>query len=328
MSEAIRSTDEPESETAEGRTAGAAGSGTREAVAELGDRARAVVEELARHARERREAAAARAAEPSSVPPSPERTADEAMAVLPQRLSEIRAHMGEVADVLEATIERLETVEHQLGDPDENVERQLAQGIARCERVLMGIEYRVESKAREGYGFREPDRRPGSSFRDTHPRPGYSDLPENAARKVAPPRPPGPLVLVMSSSSRRRGDLCVAIEYQGLAAVAAHDLASALRAFARSAPAVALLDLEGIPGERVAALEQWKDYEERGALPRAAVIGIGDSEGLRHGFEIIREEHGAAAMAAVLVALATGERSGERSEPGDPRTTERGETRP
>jgi hypothetical protein len=287
MSEAIRSTDAPEADPSpidegESRVRGAA---AREALAELGDRARSVVEELARHARERREAAAARAAEPPSSSPFPARPAEEAMATLPQRLGEIRAYMGEVADVLEATIERLETVEQQLGDPDENIERQLAEGIARCERVLMGIEHRVGAA---GTG----DPAPVGAVRAAPPAPAVSDA--------------GP-VLVLSRSSRRRAELCLAVERQGLFAVAAHDLASALRTAARTLPRVALLDLAGSAAERACALEEWKDYEERGVLPPAAAIGTAEAGGSREGFEIVWEEHGAAAMAAVLVRLVRGE---------------------
>jgi hypothetical protein len=282
MSEAIRSTDAPEADSSaidegEGRVRGAA---AREALAELGDRARSVVEELARHARERREAAAARAAEAPSASAMPASPSEEAMTTLPQRLGEIRAYMGEVADVLEATIERLETVEQQLGDPDENIERQLAEGIARCERVLMGIEHRVG----------------GAVTGDHSPA---------AVRAVAPaPAVPeaGP-VLVLSRSSRRRAELCIAVERQGLFAVAAHDLASALRTAARTLPRVALLDLAGSAAERACALEEWKDYEERGVLPPAAAIGNAEPGGSREGFEIVWEEHGPAAMAAVLIRL-------------------------
>lgn len=287
MSEAIRSTDAPETDSpaideGEGRVRGAA---AREALAELGDRARSVVEELARHARERREAAAARTAEAPASSAMPEPPAEEAIATLPQRLGEIRAYMGEVADVLEATIERLETVEQQLGDPDENVERQLAEGIARCERVLMGIEHRVDSAA------------------------GGDRLPAAAARAVAHAQaaPEAGPVLVLSRSSRRRAELCVAVERQGLFAVAAHDLASALRTAARTLPRVALLDLAGSAAERACALEEWKEYEERGVLPPAAAIGTAESGGFREGFEIVWEEHGPAAMAAVLVRLVRGE---------------------
>jgi hypothetical protein len=295
MSEASRSTDTPESDPAavENEAGRTRATPAREALAELGDRARAVVDELARHARERREAASARPSDPPLSAAMPERAAEDAMAALPQRLGEIRAYMGEVADVLEATIERLETVEHQLGDPDENVERQLADGIARCERVLMGIEHRVDKRG--------PATRPAE------------DLPQ------APPRPvptDGP-VLVLSRSSRRRAELCLAVEHQGLAAVAAHDLASALRTASRTSPRVALLDLDGSPGERTATLEEWKDYEERGTLPRAAAIGSAESDGSRYGFEIVREEHGSAAMAAVLVRLVRGEPAGPDTLPSE-----------
>jgi hypothetical protein len=308
MTEASRSTDESAAEapagepraTIEGTEHRISGDGeerrpraaaAREAIVELGDRARAVVEELARHARERREAAAARAANQQAAPASPDRagpgTGDaSAMALLPQRLGEIRAYMGEVADVLEATIERLETVENQLGDPDENIERQLADGIARCERVLMGIEHRVDVTS--------PAARAASSAQ-----------PVTAA-------PQGGPVLVVSRSSRRRGELCIAVEHEGLQAVAAHDLASALRAALRASPRVGLIDLDGTPGERIAQLEEWSDYQERGALPPAAAIGTGESEGARHGFEVVREEHGAAAMAAVLVRLVRSEPAGAR----------------
>ncbi len=288
MSEASRSTehDEPAEGTIEGDPTRVRGTAARETLVELGDRARAVVEELARHARERREADASRAAE---VPPvEAARPADEAVAGLPQRLGEIRAYMGEVADVLEATIERLETVEHQLGDPDQSVERQLADGIARCERVLMGIEHRVDVSL--------PAERPPAGMR----------------LAAVPDQGPVGSVLVFSRSSRRRAGLCVAVEHHGLQTVAASDFASALRAASRAMPRAALLDLEGTPAERVAVLEEWRDHQERGALPRAAAIGIADA---RHGFDIVNEEHGAAAMAAVLARLVRGEPDDETDRP-------------
>src|SRR5205085_5844207 len=127
--------------------------GGSEAISELGDRARGIVADLAASAKRRIDTArTAQSADPShknrdspgfqSSEPS-ERSGDPYGENLPRRIHELRACVSEVADVLEATVERLETIEGQLGDPDQSVEQTLKDSLERCERVLMGIEHRV-----------------------------------------------------------------------------------------------------------------------------------------------------------------------------------------
>jgi exonuclease VII small subunit len=261
---------------------------TREALAEIGERARGIVEELARHTRDRRSAPAGAATGFSSASQQAHSGTsratesarfDEAVpAGLHQRLSELRACVGEVADVLEATVERLETVELQLGDPDASIERHLCDSIERCERVLHGIEHRVVLAA-------APDAR-------------------EQARPVERPCDL-PTVLVVAESSRRRAHLCLALERQGLRSLAAASLALAVRVSARRSPSVALVELGDRHDLAAQLLEEWKEHEERGSLPCAAVLDAGGAAGTpAFGFETIKEQHGEAAMAATLTRLA------------------------
>jgi len=249
---------------------------TREALHEIGERARGIVEELARHARTRRDEAAATTAAYAAAAAGP--AGEAAPPALHHRLNELRACVGEVADVLEATVERLETVELQLGDPDASIERQLAEGILRCERVLMGIEHRVVLAVEEG-------------------------VPEAPRRTQR--RGDVPTVLVVAHSSRRRAHLCLALERQGLRALAAADLALAVGMAVRRRPSVALVELGDWHGIGAEFLEEWKEHEEHGILPCAAVLEAGDASGASAlGFETINEEHGEAAMAACLTRMA------------------------
>lgn len=278
----------------------AAGLGARETLTELGDRARGVVEELSRHARARREAAAAAAnseASNASSKAGPTTTAaasvsdrfGEASASLPlhRRLDELRACVGEVADVLEATVERLETIEGQLGDPDAGAQKMLGEGIERCERVLMGIEHRVHrelaSKARP--------RTEGS-----------------AAMRYQ-------TVLVVADSSANRARLCLSLERQGLRTVAASGFAGACRVAGQAPAAVALLAIGGSRESRATFLEEWKDGEDRGILPPAAVLETTDGA-MGFGFAIVREDHGEAALAASLVGLAQAGRDDDPARAG------------
>jgi hypothetical protein len=274
----------------------------REALAELGDRARGIVELLARSAKARaagassasragssRAAAGAAATEEARARHSRERFADDPVPPnLHRRLDELRACVGEVADVLEATVERLGTIEDQLGDPEEAVERQLADGIERCERVLMGIEHRVFGPA--------------------------ASLPEPDANVAAAPPPLD--VLVVSPSSATRARLCLALEKQGLRAHAATGSAMAVRLAGRVAPGAALLAPAGGGEDAIALLEEWKEAGDRGILPPAAVLvagneGHGPGGAARSlGFSTVKEEHGSAAMAAWLASLARGGNEG------------------
>jgi len=262
----------------------AADPGTRETLNELGARARSIVEELSRSARAARENSAATPAPEAAATrrtghASPEQSAAP-LPALHRRLDELRACVDEVADVLGATVERLETVELQLGDPDAGIERQLADGIERCERVLMGIDHRV---LRLGGGV----------------------TPAAPAVEASPDGDLSGAVLVVCASSRRRAALCVALERQGLQTLAATDLAQALGRAAALQPAAALVVLDGTDQDRSRMLHQWKECRERGNLPSAAVLGRADSaRAASFGCGSIHEEHGAAAMAASLLALA------------------------
>ncbi|MFN2375694.1 MAG: hypothetical protein ABR538_04105 [Candidatus Binatia bacterium] len=268
---------------------------TREALAELGQRARNVVEDLARQVRLRREAQAARtpADDAASAPdarsrPSPASMSPGESAGLYYHLEGVRVAIDEFADVLEGTVERLESIELQLGDPDAGVERLLGEGIERCERVLQGIEHRVE---REAGQKRSPTATKGQ---------GESGL--------AGARP----VLVVVASSRRRARICLALEKQGLATVAAADLALALRQSVLHDPAIALLEAEGTPDVRRALLDEWKDHEDRGSLPPVAILTDEAAAGPSFaGRPVVRESHGEAAMAASLHRLVQQARESE-----------------
>lgn len=267
---------------------------TREALGELADRARRIVEELARSARGRMqtagEGAGARPVAPEdpsvaawNAPGSGGAAADQGpFPSLHRRLEELRTCVGEVADVLEATVERLETVELQLGDPDVAVERKLADGIERCQQVLMGIEHRV---------------RPASAAQ------------VREATAQAPGEQPAVTVLVVAASSHRRAQLCIALEKHGLRTLAASDPAAAWRIVSLAAPPIALLVLEGPRDARADLLDEWKQSQARGMLPAAAVLESGDDDpadeidAASFAFATIRENHGAAAMAASLVRL-------------------------
>jgi len=264
---------------------------TRETLTELGNRARAVVEELARHARARRDDAGAGAAPPQR-PAEQRMTADGSpLAQLHRRLDELRACVAEVIDVLGATAERLETVELQLGDPDAGGARRLVEGIERCERVLMGIEHRV------AMAMERRVRTAGE--RGARPREGAEAL----------------TVLVVTASSSRRAHLCLALERQGLATLAAADVAMAVKMAARLAPSVALVALDGPRERRAAWMEEWKECEDRGTLPRAAVLDAGGGDAWSaFGLATIKEDHGEAAMAASLVCLAHAGREGATAE--------------
>lgn len=253
---------------------------TRETLTQLGDRARGVVEELARAARARAESASASTAASSPAgesEPHRESSAEEFPAgaeatELYQRLHELRACLGEVTDVLEGTVERLETVERQLGEAEDGPERNLHQGMERCERVLLGIEHWVARTC-------------AAKDSKTTDSSGWSDL---------------PTVLLVARSSKQRARLCVALERQGLRVHAAIDMAGARRAVAMKSPNVALLAFESAEDSAASFVAEWKNGQDAGFLPYAAVIG---PQGAALGVEEILEEHGDRAMAASLVRL-------------------------
>ncbi|HXC51950.1 MAG TPA: hypothetical protein VN634_13765 [Candidatus Limnocylindrales bacterium] len=299
--------------------------GGSDALSELGDRARGIVADLAKSARRGVDTMrpAQRAAQPSR-PDAAAPDADAAMAGrsedLPRRILELRACVGEVADVLEATVERLETIEAQLGDADLSVEQTLRDSIERCERVLMGIEHRVGAEVRlagAGEGTDQRDETPRAS--------GCIDGGASAAQRGDRM----PTVLVVAEHSRRRAELCIALEKQGLRTLAATNLKVALDVAARRKPDGALVVLDGPRESSAFLLEEWKDCEDSGRLPAAAILDAGDeyrtgesvstqgdgvstqgdgvsTRGDRvstRGWMSVKQEHGAAAMAAQLKTL-------------------------
>ena len=265
---------------------------TRETLRELGDRARGVVEDLARNARSRAAAAEARAsAEAENARREREAARGEGAGAtqgafvppeLSRRIEELRGCVSEVADTLEATVERLETIECQLGDPAEHVDAKLARGLEHCEQVLRGIEYRVDSVAS----------RPTSDAPELEP----------ASSRAC--------VLVVAAASALRAGLCVALEKQGLRCLAATDLVAARRQAVLVNVDAALLVTDGDPTSAAELFDDWKDGEEHGSLPPALVIvdeaaaPAGFQQASAYGFPVSSMRHGAAAMAAGLMRIA------------------------
>lgn len=278
--------------------------GTRETLRELGARARGIVEDLASNARQRAAAAEARAAADAASARREREAAhgggrqDAGLTVeLQSRLVELRSCVDEVADTLEATVERLETIEEQLGDPGDRVEARLAQGLEHCRHLLLGLEHRV-ARATAAAG---PE----------------TEAPPAGAR----------LVLVVAADSATRAGLCVDLEKQGLRCVAASDFARALRVAGSRRPRAALVVPDGEASARAELMDDWKEGEEQGSLPPAVVLGAArPGDGLREqaaafGFPFVGKEHGAAALAASLLRSMRGHGDADETaienEPGD-----------
>lgn len=263
---------------------------TRETLRGLGDRARNVVEELARNARTRAAAAEARAqaeaeaARRDREPSGSSRPGPGAAAFVPpdlsRRLDDLKGCVVEVADTLEATIERLETLEEQLGDPGERLDAKLARGVEHCEQVLRGIEYRVERAAAK---------------------------PAHAEPSAGEPAAPA-TVMVVAASSARRASLCVDLEREGLRCLAASNLVAARRLGAQATAALLVPQPDAV--EAAETLEDWKDGVEAGLLPPALVLddavgprGLAEQAAARS-FPVAASRHGAAALAAGLMRVA------------------------
>lgn len=116
---------------------------------------------------------------------------------LDRRLHELKACVDEVADLLEGGLERLETLEMQLGDPDDDVDARLSAGVAECRDILAGIEGRLAQASRS-----------------------------------ESPMPMGD-VLVVDDDCDRRCRLCLTLEREGFAVSAAVDADSAARLLAK-----------------------------------------------------------------------------------------------
>lgn len=295
---------------------------TRETIAELGARARAIVEGLSRVARPETGGASSSATSSSSSCPgaqgAPRRaSADDRfdagdrfyagdreddlgaaspgeVAGLQRGLDALRAGVAQVGDLLEATLERLETVEVQLGDPAESVEQRVTAGLQGCERVLAGIEHRLQAV--------EVSRRAAAAAASA-----VSSAVSSAASSVTAQRYSrdgsavrAPVVLVVAPGSSRRAALCLALEREGLRTVAALDLVSAQAAAQRQRPDVALLAPEE---DHERFLDDWAEAVDDAVLPPAVALGV-DEHPTRPGLLPAREQHGRAALAAALFALA------------------------
>ncbi|HYC55015.1 MAG TPA: hypothetical protein VEL28_08750, partial [Candidatus Binatia bacterium] len=165
--------------------------GAGQALAELRTQASELVSEVRRAASEAaadvhvaEERAAAAGSAPSEIP-----------AELSGKIDALTSSLEEVADLLDAGLERLETVEMQLGDPDDSVDARLRSGIESCQRRLGGIEQQMRDLAR--------------------------------AAQAAPVARAAIVVLVVDGDCRRRCDLCVTLEHRGLHTLAAGDAAAA-----------------------------------------------------------------------------------------------------
>ena len=193
--------------------------GAGEALAELRNEARELLSEVRRAAAE---AAGDAATEPAEPRPNEDETAAAASIseAVAERLDVLSSSLEEVADLLDAGLERLETVEMQLGDPDDSVDARLRSGIESCERRLGGLEQGLRELARSQRG--EPRRSPA-------------------------------VVLVVDADWRRRCDLCVALEHQGFYTLAAGDAGAVSRMLRSHAPN-AVLACSDVPAPLLDAL--------------------------------------------------------------------------
>ncbi|HYB97868.1 MAG TPA: hypothetical protein VEC57_01925 [Candidatus Limnocylindrales bacterium] len=205
-----------------------------------------------------------------------------AVASLASRLDGLSSSLEEVADLLDAGLERLETVEMQLGDPDDSVDARLRSGIERCEQRLGGIEHRLRELAR--------------------------------AAQPTQQRARVPVALVVDTDCRRRCDLCVSLEHEGIHTLASGDAAGAGRMLARQ-PDVVLIrhdaprDLIEIIERDVALLRQGharaarEGEGEGGALlvlapwPRGRDLELELRQRFGQPCQIVTDAHGIAALA-------------------------------
>jgi CheY-like chemotaxis protein len=259
---------------------------SRETLRELGERARGIVEELSRNARNRAAAAdearttASAHRDPGDRPargPGAGGGQEQVPPELFRRILELKGGVTELSDALTAVLERLETVEEQLGEPGTSLELRVDRGLERCEQLLSGLAHRLDRSAAAA-----------------------KERGETVSRECAGP------VLVVASSSGVRAALCEGLESQGLRCVAAKDMPSAFRAHARVRPAVALLAIGAEQDDRSGVLADWKEETEQGNLPPAVVLieetddALVRARAAGHGFPFVVREYGSAAMAAAL----------------------------
>lgn len=268
--------------------------GARERLGALRERAQGVVEEIARASISLSESTAAANSPRPSAQTSAGEGPSELPELIPERLHELRACVEAVGDVLGAAVERLETIEEQLGDPDGTRERLLVASLERCEHVLQGIEWMVGQRR------------------------------SASAADGAPTAEPTIRVLVVSASSRERAQLCLALEHHGLTTVAALDQESAMESARRHRPEVAVLAFEQWRGDIAAFLGEWKAQWECGLLPPAVVVGEREVA-IALDFARIETEYGGAALAAALLRLKSGSKAARPTNRTRRRTRKDGE---
>jgi len=211
---------------------------------------------------------------------------------LTSRLDALSASIGELTDLLDGGLERLETVEIQLGDPDESIDAQLAAGVERCQSRLAAVEHRLGAVA--------------------------SMLHEEAAKGApaaagAKRRDDSLRVQVVDGCSRRRCDLCVELEHQGLMSFAVADVAGAAARLALIQPHAILVPADTDPDE-IAALAELLEAFGSTAMPAAATLvltpqplgpaALSAAAEVFGAWPIFCASEGAAALAAAVVAAA------------------------
>ncbi len=230
---------------------------------------------------------------------------------LAAKLDVLSASVEEMTDLLDAGLERLETLEMQLGDPDENADGQVAGTVQRCESRLAAIEHRLgafASTLRDAAA--QPDRRPGDGW-------------NRAAERAAGPL----LVLVVDGDSARRCGLCVALEHQGLHCSAVADVAGAAPRLAMQRPDAILIHVDTAPEEAVALTAMLEDFDSA-TPPAPAVMVVAQrppgrmraAAGKIFGtWPLVFSGEGEAALAAAVIAHT---RPPAASDVHDPNTTE------
>ncbi|MBI5506927.1 MAG: hypothetical protein HY899_19240 [Deltaproteobacteria bacterium] len=195
--------------------------------------------------------------------------------VLAERLEALRASVEELTDLLDAGLERLETVEMQLGDPDENLDAQVSVAVERCQSRLAAIEHRlgaVASILREGPAGAAR----GAGF-------GRTIEAQRGAQRLQ--------VLVVDGHSERRCDVCLALENQGLRCIAVADSAGAAARSRMLRPDVVLIDADTAP-EEVAALAAVLAESDAVTAAAAPVMVMTAQRPGRPGVATLRETFG------------------------------------
>lgn len=210
---------------------------------------------------------------------------------LASRLDALSASIGELTDLLDGGLERLETVEMQLGDPDDSVDAHVAAGVERCQSRLAAVEHRLGAMAST---LRADETRRSSR--------GAGLCGEHALR-----------VLLIDINSRRRCDLCVALERQGFHCSAVADVGGAGARLALIRPDAILVPVDTDPEETAALVELLAAFSST-TMPAPATLVVTPQPLGRAGasaaaeafgsWPIVCASEGAAALAAAVVAAA------------------------